>query len=476
MSSGFLRVKGEQIVDGNGNTVTLRGSALGGWLNMENFLIGYPGMESGMRAAMLEVMGEEKYNFFYDRWLYHFFTEKDAKLFNELGLNSLRLPFNYRHLEDDMNPRVLKEEGFKHLDRVIDICAKHGIYTILDMHTVPGAQNQDWHSDNPTNYAAFWDYKDHQDRTVWLWEQIAARYRGNPWVAGYNPMNEPADPSRRLLYPFYVRLEKAIRAIDPDHILWLDGNTYSMEWEGFESVLPNCVYSIHDYSMMGFPEGELYRGTLEQDEKLESQFLRKCSYNLENKVPVWNGEFGPTYAPPDAPPDTNQCRYSLLRRQMQIYERHRISWSMWTYKDIGLMAMVSTSPDSPWNRLIRPFVEKKERLYVDGCNVRTSPEADAVLDPMTKWIDEVSPTAKKTYPLNWATKRHLIRAVFHTFLAASLYNEYAELFRGKSFDELEELAASFSLEQCIVREQAAQALKEVTSAAHAAQGVHYPAI
>ena len=47
-----------------------------------------------------------------------------------------------------MNPRVLKKEGFKHLDRVIDLCAKHGIYTILDLHTAPGGQNPDWHSDN----------------------------------------------------------------------------------------------------------------------------------------------------------------------------------------------------------------------------------------------------------------------------------------------------------------------------------------
>lgn len=28
---------------------------------------------------------------------------------------------NYRHFEDDMNPRVFKREGLKHLDRVIDI-------------------------------------------------------------------------------------------------------------------------------------------------------------------------------------------------------------------------------------------------------------------------------------------------------------------------------------------------------------------
>lgn len=117
------------------------------------------------------------------------------------------------------------------------------------MHTVPGGQNPDWHSDNPTAYAAFWDYKDHQDRTIWLWEQIAARYKGNPWIAGYNPLNEPCDPEHVRLPAFYDRIEPAIRKVDPDHILWLDGNTFAMEWKGFDKVLPNCVYAIHDYSV-----------------------------------------------------------------------------------------------------------------------------------------------------------------------------------------------------------------------------------
>lgn len=114
---------------------------------------------------------------------------------------------------------------------------------------MPGGQNPDWHSDNPTSYAAFWDYKDHQDRTVWLWEQIASRYKTNPWVAGYNPLNEPCDPQHVRLPAFYARVEKAIRAIDPDHILWLDGNTFAMEWKGFDTVLPNCVYAMHDYAV-----------------------------------------------------------------------------------------------------------------------------------------------------------------------------------------------------------------------------------
>lgn len=135
---------------------------------------------------MIKVMGQERHDFFFDKFYTYFFDVADAKFFKSLGLNCLRLPFNHRHLDDDMNPRVLKESGFKHIDRVVKLCADEGIYTILDLHTLPGGQGPDWHADNPTSYAGFWEYKDHQDRTVWLWEQLAARYKGNPWVAGYS--------------------------------------------------------------------------------------------------------------------------------------------------------------------------------------------------------------------------------------------------------------------------------------------------
>lgn len=89
--------------------------------SMENFITGFSGHESQHRAAMRKVLGPQKYEFFFDKWLEYFFTEADAKFFASLGLNCLRLPFNYRHFEDDMNPRVLKESGFKHLDRVVDL-------------------------------------------------------------------------------------------------------------------------------------------------------------------------------------------------------------------------------------------------------------------------------------------------------------------------------------------------------------------
>lgn len=222
-------------------------------------------------------------------------------------------------------------------------CAKHKIYTILDLHAVPGGQNGDWHSDNQTNYAAFWDFKDHQDRTIWLWTEIAKRFKGNPWVAGYNLLNEPCDPLHYRLPAFYERIEKVVRSVDADHILWLDGNTFAMEWKYFDKPLPNTVYGLHDYSMMGFPKGDRYEGTSAQKQKLESQFLRKAEFMSATNGPVWNGEFGPVYANPlldEGHEDINAARYSLLSEQLRIYEKYKIHWNIWLYKDIGVQGMV----------------------------------------------------------------------------------------------------------------------------------------
>ena len=88
---------------------------------MENFITGFPGHESQHRSVMLKVLGQEKYDHLFDKLLEYFFTEADAKYFASLGLNCIRIPFTYKHFEDDMNPRVLKAEGFKNLDRVIDL-------------------------------------------------------------------------------------------------------------------------------------------------------------------------------------------------------------------------------------------------------------------------------------------------------------------------------------------------------------------
>src|SRR4051812_7146847 len=132
----FLQTSGMDIVTKTGKKVMLKGVGLGGWMNMENFITGYPATESLQRKALLKALGEKGYTKYFDRFLDVFFGEKDAKLLADYGMNCVRLPVNYRHFEDDMKPFKMKEEGFKVLDRAIERCAKYGIYTVIDLHAL----------------------------------------------------------------------------------------------------------------------------------------------------------------------------------------------------------------------------------------------------------------------------------------------------------------------------------------------------
>lgn len=465
----MLRVSGTKIVNPQGESVLLKGAGLGGMLNMENFITGYSGHEFEHREAMAEVLGQEKADFFFSRLIHHFFTEADAALFASLGLNCLRVPFNYRHFMDDDNPSVIKQSGFVLLDRIVDICGRHNIYVVLDLHAVPGGQNQDWHSDSGLNRAVFWDFRDLQDRAIQLWEALAAHYKGNPIIAGYNPLNEPADPKHTRLLAWYERAEKAIRAVDPDHMLFLDGNTYAMDFSAFpvDKPLPNTVYSCHDYSTLGFPQPEQYEGTEEQKKKLRESFARKVEFMKQAGVPVWNGEFGPVYQDPLTDPNaevTNRKRFALLKEQLQVYrEFGDVSWSIWLYKDIGYQGMVYVDPESAYMRLIRPFVEKKQRLGLDYWGVADkSAINNDVYAPFIEKLKKQIPThlLKKKYPNVWTFDRQVERAVREMLMSEYLGYEMAELFCGKTEAELEELAASFALEKCVKRDELNQVLRD----------------
>lgn len=471
----MLHVSGTHIVNQAGEQVILKGAGLGGMLNMENFITGYSGHEHEHRAALTEVLGKDKADFYFSRLIHHFFTEADAELFASLGLNCLRVPFNYRHFMDDDRPSVIKDSGFALLDRIVDICAKYNIYVVLDLHAVPGGQNQDWHSDSGLSRALFWEFRDFQDRAVQLWEAIAKHYAGNPVIAGYNPLNEPADPEHTRLVAWYGRVEKAIRAVDPDHMLFLDGNTYAMDFSAFaaDRPLPNTVYSCHDYSMLGFPLPEQYESTDEQKGKLRAAFDRKVSFMRDAGVPIWNGEFGPVYQDARTDPQaeaTNAKRFALLQEQLAIYrESGGVSWSIWLYKDVGYQGMVYLDPESPYMRLLRPFIDKKQRLGLDfwACADKTKIN-DEVYGPFVAKLKEMIPghLLRKKYPKIWTFDRQVERVVRECLMSEYLGWELAEAFRDKTEEELEELAASFALENCLRRDPLNEILQHDTKAQH----------
>ncbi|MFQ1003122.1 glycoside hydrolase family 5 protein [Modestobacter sp. SSW1-42] len=457
MDDGIIQVDGDRLVLPDGSPIVLRGVGLGGWMNMENFITGYPGTESQQRSALRKALGDEGYQRFFDRFLTDFFTDADAEHLASLGLNCVRIPFNYKHFEDDDRPGELKEEGFRRLDQAVEACARAGIYSILDLHAVPGAQNQHWHSDNPTHWAHFWTHRHFQDRVVGLWEALADHYQDNPWVAGYNPVNEPGDAVGEAIGPFYRRLEEAIRAVDPRHVLFLDGNRYSTQFDQLGDPLPNTVYTAHDYALPGFVDGGPYpgvsRGKFVDRDVVEQTFLERTAYMRQTGTPIWVGEFGPVYT---GDPERDAMRYQLLTDQLDIYREHGASWALWTYKDIGLQGLVTVPPSAPYLQRIAPVLEKKARLGVDSWGSTDAGVRD-VLGPIEELVAREFPDFQ---PYPWGQHRWLHGIVRHVLLAEAMVGDFGAVFEGVTPDEAAELAGDFAFERCVQREPLARLLRE----------------
>ncbi len=447
-NENWLRVSDDQIVNQKGDTVYLRGFGLGGMLHMEDFIDGYSANEETMREGLLEVLGEKKYNLFFDTFLKSYFTEPDAEYIHSLGLNLVRIPINYHLFEDDMNPRVIKEDAFEYLDKVIELCAKHQIYTIIDLHALPGFQNQHWHSDNPTHKALFWKHKDFQDRALHLWEVIAERYKNQPWVAGYDLINEPADPTGKKLFPYYKRLYNAIKKVDPNHIMFLEGDRYAKDFSKFTEVWDNVVYTNHDYAGPGFG-GKYpgnYNGRYVNKDTLEQEFLNKSVFMLTNKVPIWVGEFGPLYT---GNPEEDENRYRVLKDQLAYYDKYKASWCIWLYKDMGLHAIMHQNENTPYMKLVSAFLSRKDSLGTDswGSNDKNIRQ---VIEPLEELFKKEFP-GYDPYPSG--QQRQIRLMVRHLLIAEALVPEYCNLFKDLTEEKLTALAQSFRFENYVKRKR-----------------------
>jgi endoglucanase len=445
----FVHTQGSRVIGLDGERLRLRGVCVGGWLNMENFITGYAANESLMRAGVLEVLGRERYELFFETLLSNFFGEADAAFLASVGVNSVRLPLNYRHLEDDANPFVVNEEGFRHLDRAITSCAANGIFSIIDLHAVPGSQNQHWHSDNATHRALFWEQRQFQDRAVHIWEAIADHYKNETWVAGYNLLNEPADESRKAIGPFYSRLVKAIRAVDPYHVLFVDGNTYATEFDVFEEQWDNTVYTCHDYVRSGLGRGGPYPGLTDgvyvDKAAVEETFLKRSAYARLTGTPVYVGEFGPIYTGDEA---VDEQRRQILADQLDIYAQHEAGWALWTYKDVGRQGLAMVAPGSPYLERFGGFIAKKDRLAADQWGTDGEGPRE-VSRPVQELIAREAPNFE---PYPWGRFDWVRTLLLNITVAQALAPQYAQRFEGLGDNELVALAESFAFGNCRVRE------------------------
>jgi len=465
----MLQVKGNQIVDVQGKEIRLRGTCIGGWMNMENFINGYPGDEHGLRAAMAEILGPGKANFFFDRWLDYFLGEDDIAFIKSCGANVVRLPLNYRHFEQDGEPFKYLEAGFARLDQVVQWCGKHRLYAILDLHSVQGWQNSDWHCDNSSRHSYFWQHPHFQDRFVALWEEFARRYKRNDIIAGYNVMNEPVcnAPAGRfyddrdyktdwdIFNHVYRRVVQQIRAIDPDHIIFLEGDLFSSRFEKMEAPFAdNLVYSSHNYASPSYDPHKPPITTEQRMQNVQRQreiFLAHegTRYMQRYNVPLWVGEFGPNGD-------------SGLEDQLSVFEEHGVHWTIWTYKDVGVMGFVSLDPEAKYLQVMAPILKAKRELGVDSwlsAGLRTTVVGGTVRELADLIFEsigdpEIDPAANF---------RYLAQTALAGYTANLMQPAYAKQFKGLSETELDQVLQSFAFKNCRPRQDILNVLKKFWS-------------
>lgn len=450
----LLRVEGTKITAPSGKEVRLRGFSFASWLNFENFIIGVPGNQSGVRQAMANVLGEAAAKRFFTAFLRHFVSEEDFRLIRGMGCNLVRIPFNYHYFESDDAPEENLTEGFIWLDRAVEWARKHQIYIILDLHAAPGCQNSGFFSDNMSGLAFLWQQRAYQERVVRLWRRIALHYRGEPAIAGYDLLNEPIPDSIEQLNQLYRRIIAAVREVDADHILFLEGDSYSTQFDGLAHPFDNnVVYSHHVYypcgmERMEYPGRDPKTGIYYDIDWLRQDYARRTAFMRRNRTPVWFGETSLTF-PPEVSEDARLC---FLRDLLAVVEECGDSWSFGIYKDIGRTGIVWVDPESPWMKTTAPVREAMEKLHCNSfADLESGSTIHRLCGEMGNHAKEIIGDLAPSLNADQITESIRFR-VCECVLPALLTEPFARQFADCPPAEMEQIMASFDLKNCRRRE------------------------
>jgi len=339
-AQGYLHRQGELIVDGNGKNVLLRGLGLGGWMVQEGYMLqtsDFAGPQHVIRQKVQELIGPENTEEFYASYLANGITKRDIDSLAAWGFNSIRLPMHYNlytpPIEEEKEGAItFMEKGFQMTDDLLKWCAANKMYLILDLHAAPGGQGKDANiSDYDETKPSLWESEANKKKIIAFWAELARRYKDEPWIGGYDIINEPNwnftgtningcdENSNAPLRELMVDITKAIREVDKNHLVIIEGNCWGNNYNGiFPLWDENMALSFHKY--WNYNNTEAIQKFLD---------LRK-----ELNVPVWLGESG-------------ENSNVWFRDVIALVEANNIGWAFWPMKKVENIAGVTSVTKNP---------------------------------------------------------------------------------------------------------------------------------
>ncbi|MBF9254102.1 cellulase family glycosylhydrolase [Pontibacter sp. 172403-2] len=359
-SQGYLKADGQKIVNGKGEEVILRGMGLSGWMLQEGYMLrtgGVAGTQHQIRAKIEELVGPGRTQEFYDAWLANHMRKIDVDSLAAWGFNSIRLPIHYNlyTLPVDQEPVKGKntwlEKGFALTDSLLAWCKANNMYLILDLHAAPGGQGNDLNiSDRDPAKPSLWESEANQQKTIALWRKLAERYKDEPWIGGYDIINEPNwgftnkndkngcnEKLNAPLKKLMVDITQAIREVDKKHIIVIEGNCWGNNYSG---VLPswddNMVLSFHKY------------WNYNDQASIKNILDARAKYNM----PVWLGE-------------TGENSNLWFRDAIYLLENNHIGWSWWPLKKLGFNNPLEIKVNPGYQQLLNYWEGKGPKPTAD---------------------------------------------------------------------------------------------------------------
>jgi endoglycosylceramidase len=341
------------------------------------------------------------------------FSAADAARIAGLGFNVVRLGVIWEGLEPgsggpndpalcargkpgdphQLSPTVVN--GYlDHVEQTINLLGQYGVYTLLDMHqdvynqlfrgegapnwavctdglrirSLPGRWSNDYAEPAlDAAYADFWRNDiagDFEGEYIRNWGLVASRFRDNPWLVGYDLINEPFSTSllalgQRRELDFQIQCLYAgsahpgttadtrepvpcdrddpaegiiptIQAVDPTHLIFAEPDIFTAR--GLPNYVgpmdfPSLVLNFHDYcgkrsGVTGNPT-DLAACTDEEARTIRQRAAERptLATSAQASGPAWfMSEFGATRSP------------ALLSRLTNLADQALLGWSYWSWK------------------------------------------------------------------------------------------------------------------------------------------------
>jgi len=260
-----------------------------------------------------------------------------------LGYNVIRLPFSNAmldpgtmpvHIDYTLNPDLGGLTSLEVMDKIIAGAGERGIRVILDDHRSTAG-------DGPESNGLWYTGEYPESRWIEDWKMLAARYKGNPTVIGFDLRNEPFAGCwgcGDLATDWRLAAERAgnaILTINPDLLIIVQGvsvyNGQSTFWGGnltgakddpVRLELPNrLVYSVHEYPQSVSPQP--WFDDPNYPENLPAVWDQHWGYLVKGDIaPVLIGEFGTRY-------ESEKDRQWLQTFQKYILQ-NQLGWTFWS--------------------------------------------------------------------------------------------------------------------------------------------------